>query len=141
MSSRISAFSYLSFFTIFTLLLLVPSTSYAGPQAPQGAVPTIPATSFKPSGKPVESPSLPGNSKPPKVIDGSVPSLIRLKDTALGKSVVELYLKVLEGPPSDRELQDAVDQLSRSRKSWVTMQQIEANLRASNEFYLLSLEK
>ena len=168
MSSRISAFSYLSFFTIFTLLLLVPSISYAGPQAPQGAVPTIPATSFKPSGKPVESPSLPGNSKPPKVIDGSVPSLIRkpvespslpgnskppkvidgsvpslirLKDTALGKSVVELYLKVLEGPPSDRELQDAVDQLSRSRKSWVTMQQIEANLRASNEFYLLSLEK
>ena len=197
MSSRISAFSYLSFFTIFTLLLLVPSTSYAGPQAPctrqcigkscgndgcAGSCGTCPAgKACNPSGQCASSctpqcigkscgndgcggscgtcpagkacsaagqcaspttnlPNQSDNSKPPKVTvgsDGSVPSLIRLKDTEIGKSIIKDYEEVLEGLPSDKELQDAVEQHLRSE----THDNLRGRLRASDEYYKLSVEK
>lgn len=155
----------------FTLVLLVPSISYAGPQAPQGAVPTSSFNPPSPSGNgsgnqggtgqggttsrgttqnggttggstplPTAKPTMSsGNQK--KVTDGSVPGVIRLQDTALGLSVVGLYEKVLEGPPSDVELHSAVDQLLHSTDTRVTMAQIEAHLRASDEYYLLSANR
>ena len=145
MSNRISAFSYLSFFTIFTLLLLVSSTSYAEPQAFQGAVPTKPATSFNP-------PSQPGNSNPPNQSQLTYPPTnlgnssvvgtpVLIRDTALGVSVIQLYKRVIGDTPTDRELENAVDQLRRSPDTRVTMRQIEANLRAGDDFYLLMVEE
>ena len=156
----------------FTLLLVVPSISYAGPQAPQGAVPT---TSYNP-------PSLSGNGSgnqggtgqggagaggstnnggatgvatpvpkaKPTTLSGnqnqgsdntSNPGQIRLEDTALGISVTDLFQRVLGRKPYAFELENRVKQLQNSRDTRVTMQQMEREFFASNEYYKIEVTK
>lgn len=157
----------------FTLLLLVPAISYAGPQAPIGAVPT---PSFNPpsrsgngsenqdgtdqggagSGGSINKGGATGGATPvpparTKTSSGnqnqgsentSNPGQIRLQDTALGISVTGVFQRVLGRKPSQVELQNRVNQLMYgNRDTRVTMQQMERDLLASDEYYRISVNK